>query len=198
MDSERCVDLEVDDGVVTILNRLATWNDLTGIVPTRMSMDGFDICVVLCCGCTSNSIARTNQEFERYANIEILEFIHVCIANYQAGEGPMRTMNAHRLTIFHDVKIEVAVFMMKPNEESRRWLNRMRVWSTICAHPLQSLSVAESKFVEFARSEHMKINLMKVLRNVLVVRTTTGVSQSNVEWGKFDSCCAWCFGHKNV
>ena len=51
---ERCADLVVDGGVdktVTILSRLATWSDQTGILPARMSMDGFDICVVLCCGC---------------------------------------------------------------------------------------------------------------------------------------------------
>ena len=71
-------------------------------------MDGFDICVVLCCGCevrigtSRNSIARTNQEFERYANVEI-KFIYVCIASCQAEEGPMRIMNAHRLTIFQDI-----------------------------------------------------------------------------------------------
>ena len=71
LDFDRCADLGVDDGVdttVTILSRLATWNDLTGIVPARMSMDGFEICVVLCSGCevrtgtSRNSIARTNQE----------------------------------------------------------------------------------------------------------------------------------------
>ena len=68
----------------------------------------------------------------------------------------MRIMNAHRLTIFQDVKIEVAVFMMRPNEESRRWLSRMRAWKEeydMCSSFPQSLSVAESVFVEFARSE---------------------------------------------
>ena len=81
--------------------------------------------------------------------------------------------------------------------ESRACLERKYdVWSSLP----QSLNVAESGFVEFVRSENMMINLMKVLRNVLVVQTTvsTGVSQSNVEWDKFDSCCAWCFDHKNV
>ena len=110
-------------------------------------MDGFDFCVILCCGCevrtgtSRNSIALTSQELERYANIEILEFIHVCIENCQAEEGPMRIMNAHRLTVLQDVKIEVAVFMMKPNEESRRLLSRMRAWkeSTICAHPFHKV-----------------------------------------------------------
>ena len=67
----------------------------------------------------------------------------------------MRILNAHRLTIFQHVKIEVAVFMMKPNEESRRWLSRMRAWIEtydVCSSFPQSLSVAESEF-EFARSE---------------------------------------------
>ena len=122
---ERCADLGVDDGVdktVTILSQLVTWSNQTGILLARMSMDGFDICVVLCCGCevrtgtSRHSIARTNQEFERYANVEILELIHVYIANCQTEEGPMRVMNSHRLTIFQGVKIEVAVFMMGPNE----------------------------------------------------------------------------------
>ena len=78
---ERCADLGVDDGVdktVTILSQLVTWSNQTGILLARMSMDGFDICVVLCCGCevrigtSRNSIAQTNQEFERHANVEIL------------------------------------------------------------------------------------------------------------------------------
>ena len=108
LDLERCADLGVDDGVdktVTILSRLTTWNDQTGILPARMSMEGFDICVVPCCGCevrtgtTRNSIARTNQEFERDANVEMPEFIHVYFANCQAEEGPMRIINSHRLTI---------------------------------------------------------------------------------------------------
>ena len=201
---ERCADLRVDDGVdkmVTILSRLVTWSNQTGILLARMSMNGFDICVVLCCGCEvrtgtlRNSIARTNQEFERHANVEILEFIHVYIANCQTEEGPMRVMNSFRLTIFQGVKIEVAVFTMEPNEESmkhaqargsmpcgcaretrcRRWLSRMRVWKEeydVCSSLPQSLSVAESQFVEPARSENMMINLMKVLRNVFVVQTT--------------------------
>ena len=105
---ERCANLGVDDGAdetVTILNRLVTWSNQTGILLARMSMEGFDICVVPCCDCevrtgtTRNSIARTNQEFERYANVEILEFIHVYIANCQAEEGPMRIINSYRLTI---------------------------------------------------------------------------------------------------
>ena len=161
---ERCADLGVDDGVdktVTILSQLATWSNQTGILLARMSMDGFDICVVLCCGCevrtgtSRNSIARTNQEFVRYANVGILEFIHVYFTNCQTEKGPMRIMTAHRLTIFQGVKIEVAVFMIGPNKESRRWLSRMRAWKEeydVCSSLPQSLSVAESEFVEFARS----------------------------------------------
>ena len=70
--------------------------------------------------------------------------------------GPMRIMNAQRLTIFQDVKIEEVVFMMKPNEENRRWLSRMRAWTEefdVCLSLPQSLSVAESEFVELARHE---------------------------------------------
>ena len=44
----------------------------------------------------------------------------------------------------------------------------------------------------------MVFNLKKVLRNVLRGANNDGVSQSNVELDKFDSCCAWCFAHKNV
>ena len=107
----------------------------------------------------------------------------------------MRVMNSHRLTIFQGVKIEVAEFMMRPNEESmehaqargsmpcgcaresrcRRWLSRMRAWKEeydVCSSLPRSFSVAVS-------------DLMKV-------------SQSKVEWDRFDICCAWCFGHENV
>ena len=136
--------------------------------------------------CTSrNSIARTNQEFERYANVEILEF----------------------------VKIEVAVFMMGPNEEStehsqargsmpcgcasesrcRRWLSRMRAWKEeydVCSSLPQSLSAAESEFVEFARSENMMINLMKVLRNVFVVQTTVPRGCHKAMWSGTSSIFA--------
>ena len=87
---------EADDGVdktVTILSQLATWSNQTGILLARMSIDGFDICVALCCGCEArtgtsrNSTARTNQEFERYANVEILEFMHVYIVSCQTERG---------------------------------------------------------------------------------------------------------------
>ena len=76
--------------------------------------------VVARCGQAHQEIRlhERNQEFEGYANVEILEFIHVCIANCQTEEGPMRTMNSYRLTIFHGVKAEVAGFETEPNEES--------------------------------------------------------------------------------
>ena len=51
---ERCAGLEVDDGVdktVTILSQLVTQSNQTGILLARMSMDGSDICIVLCFGC---------------------------------------------------------------------------------------------------------------------------------------------------
>ena len=50
------------------------------------------------------------KEFERYANIEIPEFLQIGIVIRQAEEGPMRThliMNSHRLAIFQDNKTEV-------------------------------------------------------------------------------------------
>ena len=100
----------------------------------------------------------TNQEFERYAKVEILKFIHVHITSCQTEEGPMRIVNAHRLTIFQGVKIEVTVFMMNPNEESRRWLSWTRAWKEeydVCLSLSQGLSVAESEFVEFAGSEEL-------------------------------------------
>ena len=129
-----------------------TRSNQTGILLARMSKDGFDICVVLCSGCevrtgtSRNSIARTNQEFERYANVETLEFYHVYIANCQTEKVPMRVMNSYRLTIFLGVEAEVAGFETEPNEESmvhaqacglipcgcvkylryRQWLRRVR------------------------------------------------------------------------
>ena len=133
---ERCAGLGVDDGVdkmVTILNRLVTWSNQMGIKATprhpevllaRMSMDGFNMCIVLCCRCemqtdtSRNLIVRTSWEFERYANVEILELFHVYIVICQTEEGLMRIMNSYRLTIFLDVKTEVAGFETEPNEES--------------------------------------------------------------------------------
>ena len=153
--------------MVTILSQLVTWSNQTGILLARMSMNGFHICVVLCCGCevrtgtSRNSIARTNQEFERYANVEILEFMHVYIANCQTEGG---SDEGHEFAqVFQGDKMEVAVFMMGPNEESmehaqargsmlcgcaresrcRRWLSRTRVWKEeydVCSSLPQSLS----------------------------------------------------------
>ena len=48
--------------------------------------------------------------------------------------------------MFQDVKIEVVLFMTKPNEENRQWLSRMRAWKEeydVCSSLPQSLSVAE-------------------------------------------------------
>ena len=50
------------------------------------------------------------KEFERYASINIPEFLKVGIVIRQTEEGPMRmhlVMNAHRLTTFPDIKAEV-------------------------------------------------------------------------------------------
>ena len=87
-------------------------------------MDGFDICTVQCCGCemqtgtSRNLIVRASWEFERYANVEILELIYVHIVICQTEEGLMRIMNSYRLTIFLDAETEVAGFETEPNEES--------------------------------------------------------------------------------
>ena len=76
---ERCANQRVDDGVdktVTILSQLVTWSNQTGILLARMSMDGFDICVVLCCAdkhikkfdCTNESGVRKIRE-RRYPGV---------------------------------------------------------------------------------------------------------------------------------
>ena len=77
-------------------------------------MDRFDTCSVRCCGCevrtgsSRNSTARTNQEFERYASVEI----------------------------------EVAVFMMGPNEES---MDHAQVRCSIhCGFARESPTMVES------------------------------------------------------
>ena len=56
------------------------------------------------------TMERKIKEFERFANIEIPEFLKIGIVIRQADEGPMRThliMNSHRLTTFQDIKTEV-------------------------------------------------------------------------------------------
>ena len=72
-----------------------------------------------------NLIVRTSWEFERYANVEILELIYVHIVICQTEECPMRIMYGHRLTIFQGVKTEVAGFETEPNEESMGMLKRV-------------------------------------------------------------------------
>ena len=55
------------------------------------------------------TMERKIKEFERYANIEIPEFLKIGIVIRQAEEGPMRThliMNSHRLATFQDIKTE--------------------------------------------------------------------------------------------
>ena len=92
MNFGQCADLGVEDGdrMVTILNRLVTWSNQIGIeaVPRHRDILLVDeygrirhICTVPCDGCemqtgtSRNLIVRTNWEFERYVNNEILEFI---------------------------------------------------------------------------------------------------------------------------
>ena len=56
------------------------------------------------------TMERKIKEFERYANIEILEFVKIDIVIRQAEEGPTRThliMNLHRLATFQDIQTEV-------------------------------------------------------------------------------------------
>ena len=85
------------------------------------------------------------------------------------GRGSDENHECAQVDDFQDVKPEVAVFMMGPNEESmehaqardsipcgcerasrsRRWLSRMRAWEEeydVCSSLLQSLSVAWSEF----------------------------------------------------
>ena len=56
------------------------------------------------------TMERKIKEFERYANIEIPEFLKIGIVIRQAEEGPMRThviTNSHRLATFQGIKTEV-------------------------------------------------------------------------------------------
>ena len=79
------------------------------------------------------------------------------------------------------------------NEESRRWLSRTRAWKEeydVCSSLPQSLSVPESEFVEFARSEKHDDQLMKVLRNVLVVQTTVQTVCHKAMWSGTSSTVA--------
>ena len=56
------------------------------------------------------TMERKIKEFERYANIEIPEFLKIGIVIRQEENGPMRThliINSHRMVTFFDVKTEV-------------------------------------------------------------------------------------------
>ena len=56
------------------------------------------------------TMERKIKEFERYASINIPEFLKVGIVIRQTEEGPMKKhliMNAHKLTTFPDIEAEV-------------------------------------------------------------------------------------------
>ena len=106
----------------------------------RTSVDGFDICTVLCDGCemqtgtSRNLTVRTNWEFEIYVNIEILEVIY--IVTCQTEEGLVR---AHGSIPCGCVK----------DQRDRRWLSRIRAWTEeydVCSSLPQSLSVADESW----------------------------------------------------
>ena len=62
------------------------------------------------CGEQSGNDGPEILEFERYANIEISEFLKIGIVIRRAAKGPMRThliMNWHRLATFQEIKTEV-------------------------------------------------------------------------------------------
>ena len=63
-------------------------------------------------GTSRNLIVRTNREFEKYMNIEILEFIYVHIVNCQAEEGLVRAHGSIPCGCFKESRC-------------RRWLSRM-------------------------------------------------------------------------
>ena len=94
----------------------------------RMNPDGFDICRVLCYGCEvrtgapRNSIGRTSWEFERYANVEILEFVNAVIC--QTEEDLMKVHDSYR---FLDDKTEMTGVVAEPNEETSVWLDTLRM-----------------------------------------------------------------------
>ena len=131
----------------------------------------------------SHLIVRTNWEFERYANVEILELIYVYIVICQTEECPMRIMNAHRLTIFQGVKTEVAGFETEPNEESMEHAqtcgsmpcgcareSRCRGGFLLCSWPLQSVQRAEMCGVILALQSsgacHLGVDNLGVVRHV--------------------------------
>ena len=90
---ERRANLGVDDGnhnTVTILNRLKAETDLQ----RRVMLIGFDDYLVARFIQIHQEIliGRTSWEFERYGNVEIPQFINVCIVIRQTEDGPMRVM----------------------------------------------------------------------------------------------------------
>ena len=56
-------------------------------------------------------IGRTNCEFEKYAKVEILEFIYTVIC--QTEEDLMKVKNSYRLTMFLDDKTEMVGVVTK-------------------------------------------------------------------------------------
>ena len=70
----------------------------------------------------------------------------------------------------------------------------------VCSSLLQSLSIAESDFVEFARSEKHDDQFDEGVAQCArgANNSSDAVSQSNVEGDKFNSSCAWCFNQKKV
>ena len=73
---------------------------------------------------------RKIKRFERYANIEIPEFLKIGIVIRQAEAGPMRThlvMNSHRLATFQDIKTEETNAPSGPRVQ--RWEGRATRWT---------------------------------------------------------------------
>ena len=97
-----------DDKMVTIMNRTVT------------SVYLFGSCNWVAVQ-PRNLIARMNWEFERYANVENLEFIHVNIVICQTEEDLMKVKSSNRLTMFLDDKTEMVGVVTKPNEESMEY-----------------------------------------------------------------------------
>ena len=62
----------------------------------------------------------------------------------------------------------------------------------MCSSLPQSLSVVESEFVEFARSEKHDDQFDKG-----VAQCVRGANNSS-DGGVAKQCCAWCSGHENV
>ena len=63
-------------------------------------------------------MVQTSWEFERNANVEILELIYVLHRYLSNWRGSDEDLEFVQLTIFLDVKTEVTGFETEPNEES--------------------------------------------------------------------------------